>query len=64
MNNDVEWSGAHDDDDDDDDDDDVIAVDGGGRVGAVHGGVVRGGQERVRGVHLRPAVPHPLPRLG
>ena len=58
MNNDVEWFGAH------DDDDDVIAVDGGGRAGAVHGGVVRGGQERVRGVHLRPAVPHPLPRLG
>ena len=49
---------------DDDNDNDVIAVDGGGRVGAVHGGVVRGGQERVRGVHLRPAVPHPLPRLG
>ena len=62
MNNHVDWSGAH--DDDDDNDDDVIAVDGGGRVGAVHGGVVRGGQERVRGVHLRPAVPHPIPRLG
>ena len=39
-------------------------MDWGGRVGAVHGGVVRDGQERVRGVHLHPAVPHPLPRLG
>ena len=40
------------------------AVDGGGRAGAVHGGVVRGRQEHLRRVHLRPAVPHPLPRLG
>ena len=40
------------------------AVDGGGRAGAVYGGVVRGRQEHLRRVHLRPAVPHPLPRLG
>ena len=40
-----------------------IVVAGGGRGGAVQGGVVRGRQDHLRHVHLRLPVPHPALRL-
>ena len=41
----------------------VFAVAGGGRGGAVQGGVVRGRQDHLRHVHLQLSVPHPALRL-
>ena len=41
----------------------VFAVAGGGRGGAVQGGVVRGRQDHLRDVHLQLPVPHSALRL-